>query len=1311
MPTAFPKIFLSYARGDDVQPYDPATSWVHRLASDLKAAGFDVWFDRLSLPSRGLTFHQEIRDAVAACDRLLLVVGPKAASSEYVQQEWQFAWFEAEKVVTPILRKGDYPLAIPELALLHAEDFRDDSQYAVHLKELIRILNDPAPKLGKLIGVPSLPAHYLSRTDRLIPLRDAVRSGLDTAAPFGGAAARQQFHGIAGTSKHVGVHGMGGIGKSVLANLLAHDREIRKAFPDGIVWVGLGSVPILADLMRRVHKDLGGDGAFATEHEAKLKLKELLADKALLLIIDDAWRREDVDAFDILGPRCRALITTRDAGLLTSLGGTHHVVELLTDAEALRLLAVAADKPLEELPAEAHQVLQQCGRLPLAVALAGGLVVAGTPWASLQKAFERHKLEFLENEQSAEPQHRNLWKTIEISVQALPDEEQTRLVELAVFPEDEAVPEAAIATLWEQTGNLDDLDTQQLLIKLKRRSLIQVTASGAADSSSIGRVSMHDLIHDYCVRRAQSLYGKVSSLDDKLLTAYRAKCSDGWPSGPNDGYFFEHLRHHLVSAGHSTEAFQLLQDLDWLGAKTRAGLVFDLVRDVHEAEQDLTEADRTTFLPWSHFLRGNASFLGDHPASFFQQAYNEPVDSPVSKSAQHLWSLASGTREKSASASPTLVPTAFLEWLNRPGEWQQPACLMTLIGHTEVVTSVAFSGDGSTVVSGSDDQTIKVWDAKTGACRTTLNLQEVWVNSIAISRDGSTVVSGSQDWTVRVWDARTRACRDTLHGHTNLVSSVAFSEDGSKIVSGSNDLTVRVWNVRTGACRMTLQGHRHYVNSVALSGDGSTIVSGSDDETVKVWDEQTGLCRMTLHGHASTVLSVAISVDGSTVVSGSGDQTVKVWDAHTGFCRLTLTGHTGAVRCVAISGDMSTIVSGAEDETVKVWDASTGECNATFLEHTGIVTCVALSDDGSTIVSGAGGRTVRLWDVRTGASRARLQGHTHYIRSVAISGDGSTVVSGSYDNTVKVWDAWAGACRVTLQGHTNGVETVAISCDGSTVVSGSLDHTVKVWDAKSGDCRMTLDGHEGGVKRVAISGDGSTIGTSNGGRTVKVWDMRSGICRATLQGHLGGICNVAFSHDGSTVASGSDDETVKVWDAWTGACRATLKGHTSYVFSVTISGDAATIVSGSGDNTVKVWDAVTGICRATLKGHTKTVYNVAISSDGFTVVSGSHNHDWWVSGDGTAKVWDVRTGECLATFPHASPDARAAWLHAGAWSVGAQCEIVEGALRLPDPDGATPLAVFGPFEKAYGPLVDNRLLAFSINFEAFWFQVRRRKGS
>src|SRR5688500_1505990 len=135
------KLFLSYARRDDFDPadptspldpqrFDPAHSFLARLYRDLTARGFDVWFDRVSMPARNLTFHQEIRDAVASCDRLLLAVGTQAAGSDYVRQEWQFAWFAAEKIVTPILIRGrtdqphadDITLLPDELKLLHCED-------------------------------------------------------------------------------------------------------------------------------------------------------------------------------------------------------------------------------------------------------------------------------------------------------------------------------------------------------------------------------------------------------------------------------------------------------------------------------------------------------------------------------------------------------------------------------------------------------------------------------------------------------------------------------------------------------------------------------------------------------------------------------------------------------------------------------------------------------------------------------------------------------------------------------------------------------------------------------------------------------------------------------------------------------------------------------------------------------------------------------------------------------------------------------------------------------------------------------------
>ena len=148
-------VFLSYARKDD-EPF------VRRLCDDLTTAGFKVWFDRDDLRSRGLTFHHELRDAITNCDRVVLIVGPKAVGSEYVRQEWQYAWFDAEKVITPILRLNDqtadgqtidgYSIIPDELKLLHCEDFRDDAQYQVQLQKLIKSLKSPPPLLGQLFG-------------------------------------------------------------------------------------------------------------------------------------------------------------------------------------------------------------------------------------------------------------------------------------------------------------------------------------------------------------------------------------------------------------------------------------------------------------------------------------------------------------------------------------------------------------------------------------------------------------------------------------------------------------------------------------------------------------------------------------------------------------------------------------------------------------------------------------------------------------------------------------------------------------------------------------------------------------------------------------------------------------------------------------------------------------------------------------------------------------------------------------------------------------------------------------------------------
>ncbi|KAK7030204.1 WD40 repeat-like protein [Favolaschia claudopus] len=554
-----------------------------------------------------------------------------------------------------------------------------------------------------------------------------------------------------------------------------------------------------------------------------------------------------------------------------------------------------------------------------------------------------------------------------------------------------------------------------------------------------------------------------------------------------------------------------------------------------------------------------------------------------------------------------------------------------LWGHTELVNSVAFSPNGEWIVSGSVDNTLRMWEASSGAdFGQPLQGHTESVTSVAFSPDGQHIVSGSEDKTVRIWEASSGAPgADPLKGHTSTVTSVAFSPDGQHIVSGSFDKTVRIWDASTGApSGDPLQGHTDCVTNVAFSPDGQHIVSGSGDNTVRIWDAGTGApIGEPLQGHTDWVNSVAFSQDGHHIVSGSDDNTVRIWDAGTGApIGDPLHGHTHYVRCVAFSPDGRHIVSGSDDKTVRIWDAGTGATIGDPLQgHTDYsVTSVVFSPDGQHIVSGSGDNTVRIWDASTGApSGDPLQGHTDWVTNVAFSPDGQHIVSGSYDNTVRIWDAGTGApIGDPLQGHTDYVRCVAFSSDGQHIVSGSDDKTLRIWDAGTGaPVGDPLQGHTHSVTSVAFSPDGQHIVSGSFDKTVRIWDASTGAPSGDpLQGHTDCVTNVAFSPDGQHIVSGSGDNTVRIWDAGTGApIGDPLQGHTARVECVAFSPGGQHIVSGSLDKTLQIWDAVTGAPVADpLQGHTHSVNSVAFSPNGQHIVSGSY--------DKTVRVWNLGIG-------------------------------------------------------------------------------------
>ncbi|OPF18267.1 peptidase C14 [Microcystis aeruginosa KW] len=544
--------------------------------------------------------------------------------------------------------------------------------------------------------------------------------------------------------------------------------------------------------------------------------------------------------------------------------------------------------------------------------------------------------------------------------------------------------------------------------------------------------------------------------------------------------------------------------------------------------------------------------------------------------------------------------------------------IRTLKGHGGPVYSVNFSPDGKTLVSGSDDKTIKLWKVKTGEKLHTFQGHGGTVYSVNFSPDGKTLVSGSDDGTIKLWNVKTGQEIRTLKEHNGPVYSVNFSHDGKTLVSGSGDKTIKLWNVEKPQEIRTLKGHNGPVYSVNFSHDGKTLVSGSGDKTIKLWNVEERREIHTLKGHNSRVRSVNFSHDGKTLVSGSWDNTIKLWNESTGQEILTLKGHEGPVWSVNFSPDEGkTLVSGSDDGTIKLWNV---EIVQTLKGHDDLVNSVNFSPDGKTLVSSSDDGTIKLWDVKTGEEIRTLKGNDYPVRSVNFSPNGKTLVSGSDDKTITLWNVKTGQKLHTFEGHNGLVRSVNFSPDGKTLVSGSWDGTIKLWDVKTGQKIHTFEVHHR-VRSVNFSPNGKTLVSGSNDNTIILWDVEKRQKLHTFYGHDGPVRSVNFSPDGKTLVSGSYDKTIKLWNVEKRQEIRTLKGHDSPVRSVNFSPDGKTLVSGSDDKTIKLWNVEKRQEIRTLHGHDSRVRSVNFSPDGNTLVSGS-----W---DNTIKLWDVETDSNL----------------------------------------------------------------------------------
>jgi WD40 repeat protein/serine/threonine protein kinase len=610
-----------------------------------------------------------------------------------------------------------------------------------------------------------------------------------------------------------------------------------------------------------------------------------------------------------------------------------------------------------------------------------------------------------------------------------------------------------------------------------------------------------------------------------------------------------------------------------------------------------------------------------------------------------------------ATAKPYDLSTLTLERNNAPQPYE------ALLGHSGPVRAITFSP--ATVKSGD-------------------------------TQIDSRIVSASDDNTIRVWDATSHAHVKTLRGHGGPVHACCFSPDGTRVMSASYDARVKTWNVADYNEQLVLGGHRDAVFSAAYDRDGQRIVTASRDRTARVWDAATGTELLELHeGHEFLVSRAVFFPDGQRMLTSSVDDTVRVWDLARG-AEVARLDKTGTAAAVALSHDARWILTGSEPIAAKTWAAKLWSRTGGTLQFSPLkqdveVTTVAFSHDDRLILTGDNTGRCRLWDrAAADAPRWSVQNHTRPITAAVFTLDDTRVLTASTDNTVGQWDIAFGNEIAELRlKHPDAVTSIAATSDVRWLLTSCADGVARLWNVEGPVAQpnrewkikdrlpttvrpIASNGNLGAITSkvvkivepitaVALSSDGRIAATVDElietvttkqmiggveivntekqriGQTVRLWSLESKQTHdgddafpeeKTFAGPLGAprplielsgadaaYWTATFSQDGRFLALPRAGD-VELWNVRTGQKEGVFGSHGAVVgadFSPT--GDR--IVTGSWDTTARVWNSQTGLVELKLdRGHSDRVNSSRFSPDGDFILTASD--------DNTAKLWDAR---------------------------------------------------------------------------------------
>ncbi|MFP6692019.1 MAG: WD40 repeat domain-containing protein, partial [Pirellulales bacterium] len=607
-------------------------------------------------------------------------------------------------------------------------------------------------------------------------------------------------------------------------------------------------------------------------------------------------------------------------------------------------------------------------------------------------------------------------------------------------------------------------------------------------------------------------------------------------------------------------------------------------------------------------------------------------------------------------------------WLRIWGIQQKHAELASAVDHTRAVTGVAFSPDGTTLVSCSDDRRVVIRKLADFESKIETNAHTEPVRNVSFSADGGLIASAGTKTEIHIWDAATGRPVQSLSDPDAALTCAVFAPLGDSLATASGAISLRIWNAKTGQQQRSLQPVPSSGNCLAFLKGRDILAIGAGRDGVQFSDFNSGVLLSILASGQSAVTDIASTHDGSILAVAGSRGGVQIWDTDSRRELMELTTGPQAVQSVRFSPGGRVLAAALNNGQIKLWNLTFDppldlatlvgpvalktatepaarpvkpvdaapppdytvvgpiRLKKDLAGHEGEVHCVTFARNGRLLASAGADKSVRLWDVLTEKQLKAFNWHTDRVIDVAFSPDSKWLASASEDKTVRIWDLANGVERHSLTGHGDAVYCVGFSPDGTIVASGSKDKKVIFWSSSDGAKQKTFTGHQEAVKDLDFSADGRVLASAGFDTTVKLWDPHTTNVHTEVA-ESSPLMAVCFAPIGA-FATGSLDQKIRIRDGRTTKMIREITGHTLPIRRLEFSLNNRVIIAAAGSagtptrqgsGQVIFWSAATGKQLARIDDPKNTIFAASVSPDGNLLATSDSA--------GRIRLWELNLAE------------------------------------------------------------------------------------